>query len=82
LRALVRIEHSLKLSELVALALDTLRKKTCCVSSLTILGIVIGITTVIAVSSVINGLKRLCAGRNPAILVQTRLSRTDSPGPR
>jgi hypothetical protein len=46
LRALVRIEHSLKLSELVALALDTLRKNLLR-SSLTILGIVIGITTVI-----------------------------------
>src|SRR5882762_11425282 len=55
LRALVRVEHSLKLSELVALALDTLRKNLLR-SSLTILGIVIGITTVIAVSSVINGL--------------------------
>jgi putative ABC transport system permease protein len=55
LRALVRIEHSLKLGELVALALDTLRKNLLR-SSLTILGIVIGITTVIAVSSVINGL--------------------------
>ena len=55
LRALVRVEHTLKLGELVALALDTLRKNLLR-SSLTILGIVIGITTVIAVSSVINGL--------------------------
>ncbi|HVO56815.1 MAG TPA: ABC transporter permease [Dongiaceae bacterium] len=55
LRALVRVENSLKLSELVALALDTLRKNLLR-SGLTILGIVIGITTVIAVSSVINGL--------------------------
>src|ERR1700746_3449337 len=55
LHALVRVEHTLKLGELVALALDTLRKNLLR-SSLTILGIVIGITTVIAVSSVINGL--------------------------
>src|SRR6267143_4939858 len=55
LKALIRVEHSLKLSELVALALDTLRKNLLR-SSLTIHGIVIGITTVIAVSSVINGL--------------------------
>src|SRR6266481_2384243 len=55
LRALVRVEHSLKLGELVALALDTLRKNPLR-SALTILGIVIGITTVITVTSVINGL--------------------------
>lgn len=55
LKALVRVENSLKLSEQIALALDTLRKNPLR-SSLTILGIVIGITTVIAVSSVINGL--------------------------
>src|SRR6201987_5110340 len=55
LRALVRVEHTLKLGELVALALDTLRQNPLR-SSLTILGIVIGIMTVIAVSSVINGL--------------------------
>src|SRR6266704_6863462 len=55
LKALVRVENSLKLSEQVALALDTLRKNLLR-SSLTVLGIVIGITTVIAVSSVINGL--------------------------
>src|ERR1700745_1367746 len=55
LRALVRVEGSLKLGEQVALALDTLRKNLLR-SSLTVLGIVIGITTVIAVSSVINGL--------------------------
>ena len=55
LRALIRVENSLKLSEQVALALDTLRKNLLR-SALTILGIVIGITTVIAVSSVINGL--------------------------
>ena len=54
-RALVRVEGSLKLGEQVALALDTLRKNLLR-SSLTVLGIVIGITTVIAVSSVINGL--------------------------
>jgi len=55
LKALVRVGNSLKLSEQVALALDTLRKNLLR-SALTILGIVIGITTVIAVSSVINGL--------------------------
>src|SRR5258705_1559758 len=55
LKALIRVENSLKLSEQVALALDTLRKNLLR-SALTILGIVIGITTVIAVSSVINGL--------------------------
>jgi len=55
LKALVRVENSLKLGEQVALALDTLRKNLLR-SALTILGIVIGITTVIAVSSVINGL--------------------------
>src|SRR3989475_6006024 len=55
LKALVHVENSLKLSEQIALALDTLRKNPLR-SALTILGIVIGITTVIAVSSVINGL--------------------------
>jgi putative ABC transport system permease protein len=54
-KVLVRVEGSLKLSEQIALALDTLRKNLLR-SSLTVLGIVIGITTVIAVSSVINGL--------------------------
>src|SRR5207245_10411889 len=55
LKALVRVENSLKLSEQVALALDTLRKNLLR-SALTILGIVIGIATVSSVSSVINGL--------------------------
>ena len=55
LKALVRVENTLKLTEQIALALDTLRKNVLR-SGLTILGIVIGITTVIAVSSVINGL--------------------------
>jgi len=55
LKALVRVEQTLKLTEQIALALDTLRKNLLR-SGLTILGIVIGITTVIAVSSVINGL--------------------------
>jgi putative ABC transport system permease protein len=55
LRTLVRKDSALKLSEQVLLALDTLRKNPLR-SALTILGIVIGITTVIAVTSVINGL--------------------------
>jgi putative ABC transport system permease protein len=55
LNAIIRVEGTLKLSEQVALALDTLHKNLLR-SSLTVLGIVIGITTVIAVSSVINGL--------------------------
>jgi putative ABC transport system permease protein len=55
LKRLVRVENTLKLREQVALALDTLLKNPLR-SALTILGIVIGITTVIAVSSVINGL--------------------------
>jgi putative ABC transport system permease protein len=46
---------SLKFAEEVLLALDTLRKNPLR-SALTILGIVIGITTVIAVSAMINGL--------------------------
>src|SRR5881227_3754545 len=54
-RSLIRKQGSLKLRGEVLLALDTLRKNPLR-SSLTILGIVIGITTVIAVSSVINGL--------------------------
>src|SRR6478736_7966472 len=55
LKKLVRVENTLKLSEQIALALDTLRKNLLR-SALTILGIVIGITTVITVTAVINGL--------------------------
>jgi putative ABC transport system permease protein len=55
LRSLVRKENALKFGEEVLLALDTLRKNPLR-SSLTILGIVIGITTVIAVTAMINGL--------------------------
>src|SRR5215469_15680177 len=46
---------ALKFRTEVLLALDTLRKNSLR-SALTILGIVIGITTVIAVTSIINGL--------------------------
>src|SRR5207247_6906198 len=54
-RSLIRKDGALKLRGEVLLALDTLRKNPLR-SALTILGIVIGITTVIAVSSLINGL--------------------------
>ena len=54
-RSLIRKEGALKLRGEVLLALDTLRKNPLR-SALTILGIVIGITTVITVSAVINGL--------------------------
>jgi len=55
LRALVKPARTLEVKEQVALALDTLRKNPLR-SALTVLGIVIGITTVIAVSSLINAL--------------------------
>src|ERR1700676_3361385 len=61
LRGLVRAESALKFREEFLLALDTLRKNPLR-SALTILGIVIGITTVIAVSSVINGLNENVLG--------------------
>src|SRR5437867_13327163 len=54
-RSLIRKEGALKLHGEVLLALDTLRKNPLR-SSLTVLGIVIGITTVITVSAMINGL--------------------------
>src|SRR6202171_701127 len=54
-RSRVRKERALKFGEEVLLALDTLRKNPLR-SALTILGIVIGITTVITVSAMINGL--------------------------
>jgi putative ABC transport system permease protein len=54
-RSRARKESALKLREEVILALDTLRKNPLR-SALTILGIVIGITTVITVSAMINGL--------------------------
>jgi putative ABC transport system permease protein len=54
-RSRARKQHALKSGEEVLLALDTLRKNPLR-SALTILGIVIGITTVITVSAMINGL--------------------------
>ena len=54
-RPRLRKQSALKLGEEVFLALDTLRKNPLR-SALTILGIVIGITTVITVSAMINGL--------------------------
>src|SRR5262249_61956014 len=61
LRGLVRPARTLELKEQIALALDTLRKNPLR-SALTVLGIVIGITTVIAVSSLINGLNENVLG--------------------
>jgi putative ABC transport system permease protein len=61
LKALIRKEGALKLREEVLLALDTLRKNPLR-SALTILGIVIGITTVITVSAVISGLNENVLG--------------------
>ena len=61
LRARMRKEGMLKLREEVFLALDTLRKNSLR-SALTTLGIVIGITTVITVTSVINGLNENVLG--------------------
>src|SRR6516225_1868183 len=58
---LIRKESALKFREEVLLALDTLRKNPLR-SALTILGIVIGIATVITVSSVINGLNENVLG--------------------
>src|ERR1700719_1704801 len=55
LRARMRKEGALKFRDEILLALDTLRKNPLR-SALTILGIVIGITTVITVSAMINGL--------------------------
>ncbi len=61
LRSFVKPARALELKDQVALALDTLRKNPLR-SALTILGIVIGITTVIAVSSLINGLNENVLG--------------------
>ena len=55
IRSLVRKDGASVFGEEVLLALDTLRKNPLR-SALTILGIVIGITTVITVSAMINGL--------------------------
>src|SRR5438094_10465913 len=60
-RSLIRKEGALKLRGEVLLALDTLRKNPLR-SALTILGIVIGITTVITVSAIINGLNENVLG--------------------
>src|SRR5438876_11101774 len=57
----IRKESALKFHEELLLALDTLRKNPMR-SALTILGIVIGIATVITVSSVINGLNENVLG--------------------
>jgi putative ABC transport system permease protein len=61
LRSLIRKESALKFREELLLAFDALRKNPMR-SALTILGIVIGITTVITVSSVINGLNENVLG--------------------
>jgi putative ABC transport system permease protein len=61
LDSLIRKKSALKLRQEVLLAFDTLRKNPLR-SALTILGIVIGITTVITVSSVINGLNENVLG--------------------
>src|SRR5712671_5831915 len=61
LRGFVKPARALEIKDQVALALDTLRKNPLR-SALTILGIVIGITTVIAVSSLINGLNENVLG--------------------
>ncbi len=60
-RSRIRKEGALKFHGEVLLALDTLRKNPLR-SALTILGIVIGITTVITVSSMINGLNENVLG--------------------
>ena len=61
LRGIVKPARVLEVKEQVALAFDTLRKNPLR-SALTVLGIVIGITTVIAVSSLINGLNENVLG--------------------
>src|SRR5437899_1860175 len=61
LRVRMRKEGVLKLREEILLALDTLRKNKLR-SALTVLGIVIGITTVITVTSIINGLNENVLG--------------------
>src|SRR5258708_30901573 len=61
LRVRMRKEGMLKLREEIFLALDTLRKNKLR-SALTVLGIVIGITTVITVTSIINGLNENVLG--------------------
>jgi len=61
LRGLVTRGRTMEFHEQLMLALDTLRQNPLR-SALTILGIVIGIMTVIAVSSVINGLNENVLG--------------------
>jgi putative ABC transport system permease protein len=61
IRGIVKPARLLEVKEQVMLALDTLRKNPLR-SALTVLGIVIGITTVIAVSSLINGLNENVLG--------------------
>ena len=52
-----------ELKEAILLALDVLRRNPMR-SLLTVLGIMIGVTTIIVIGAVINGLERQCAGQH------------------
>src|SRR5947208_9693244 len=78
LRLRIRKESALKFREEVLLAFDTLRKNALR-SALTILGIVIGITTVITVSSVINGLNENVLGGIRELRSEEHTSELQSP---